>query len=85
MGKVISLSQEPLGTKTLKMMAMQRPDLLLGLCRENFLPPTQLALALAELTPIKNKEAMIPFLQHLLHHESKTIRDLVKEVLTPED
>lgn len=62
-----------LETTGLELLAQERPDLLLLICRDRFLPPTQLIYALQELEWYPDKKGMAPLLVDLLGHDSLAV------------
>lgn len=60
-------------TGGIELLGQERPDLLVVICSENFLPPTQLIYALQALEWYPDKEGIIPLLQDLLSHDSKAV------------
>jgi len=62
-----------LETEGIELLAHERPDILVLICRDNFLPPTQLILALQALEWYPDKEGILEFLVTLLSHDSTSV------------
>ena len=62
-----------LETEGIEILGRERPDLLALICRDRFLPPTQLIYALKALEWYPDKEGLIPALSHLLDDDSSSV------------
>jgi hypothetical protein len=65
--------QDNLETEGIRFLGLERPDLLILICRDTFLPPTQLIYALQALEWYPDKEGLFPALHKLLKHHSKSV------------
>ena len=72
-------------TEGIDLLGRERPDLLVLICRDNFLPPTQLIYALKALEWYPDKEGIKEFLQDLLSHDSLAVAKQAANTLGIED
>lgn len=64
-----------LETEGIEFLAEYNPEILAAICQDNFLPPTQLILALQELEACQDKEMLERYLAPLLEHMSEAVSD----------
>lgn len=62
-----------LETVGIDILGQERPEILVQICKDNFLPPSQLILALQALEWYPDKEGIRPHLEELLDHYSDSV------------
>ncbi len=62
-----------LETTGIELLGKENPYILALICKDNFLPPTQLIYALQELEEYSDKEELVKILEHLLFADSISV------------
>jgi hypothetical protein len=62
-----------LETGGIELLGKERPDLLIRICQDNFLPPTQMIMALKALEWYPDKQSLLENLAELLEHMSNSV------------
>lgn len=75
------MKHKHLETNGINLLAHERPDLLALICRDLFLPPTQLVYALQALEWYPDKDGIYPTLHKLLDHDSSEVRKATRTTL----